>query len=183
MSTPMNDVVKTENARRTEDAHVLSIVRQALLRSLETVGALKGNAQLANWRTGVLLICEQCGFDEEFLGHFRQVKWDDGSACGRSILARKTIMIADVMADSEFRPHWKIAEAAGFRAVQSTPMLSRSGAFIGVISTHHGYIHHPSEKELHELLNIGRAAADAVIRHRALSPGRTLNARVGTQRY
>ena len=60
----MNDVVKTENARRTEDAHVLSIVRQALLRSLETVGALKGNAQLANWRTGVLLICEQCGFDE-----------------------------------------------------------------------------------------------------------------------
>src|SRR5262249_50227941 len=65
--------------------------------------------------------------------------------------------------------------ALSYSSLQSTPMLSRSGAFIGVISTHHGYIHHPSEKELHELLNIGRAAADAVIRHRALSPGRTLN--------
>jgi len=54
---------------------------------------------------------------------------------------------------SEFVPHWEIAEAAGFRAVQSTPMLSRSGALIEIISTHQ-YIHFPSEEELHEVLNI-----------------------------
>jgi hypothetical protein len=55
---------------------------------------------------------------------------------------------------SEFVPHWEIAEAAGFRAVQSTPMLSRSGALIEIISTHHHYIHFPSEEELPEVLNI-----------------------------
>jgi len=150
------------------DPHVRSIIHQALLRSLETVGALKGNAQLANWRAGVLLICEQSGFNEDFLKHFRHVRWDDGSACGRSILTRKTVVIADVMADAAFATHCRIAEAAGFRAVQSTPMLSRSGAFVGVISTHHRYVYRPSEKELQELSVIGRAAADAVIYHRAL---------------
>jgi PAS domain S-box-containing protein len=54
----------------------------------------------------------------------------------------------DVQADSGFAPHRRIAASAGFRAVQSTPLFSRSGEPLGMLSTHFRRPHRPSEREL-----------------------------------
>jgi hypothetical protein len=95
-----------------------------------------GNVQLLLEQGNVLEIVAQVGFDTEFLATFRQVRADDGSACGRTLRSETPIFIEDVETDSEFAPFRAIAAKAGFRAVLSTPMISSNGVLVGVLSTH-----------------------------------------------
>ena len=55
----------------------------------------------------------------------------------------------------------------GIRAVQSTPLVSRGGPVLGVMSTHWGYPHQPSERDLHLLDVLARQAADLIERAQA----------------
>jgi hypothetical protein len=120
------DVV-IERLRSCKD--VPSVVNCLLERSLELVNTTLGNIQLMDSKTGTLEIAAQRGFHPDFLNFFRQVKTQDGCACGRVVRYREPTIIQDVMLDEEFAPYRKIALRAGFRAVQSTPIISSSGAF------------------------------------------------------
>jgi GAF domain-containing protein len=53
------------------------------------------------------------------------------------------------------------------RAVQSTPLVSRTGELLGMISTHWREPHQPSERALQRLDIIARQAADLIERGRA----------------
>jgi GAF domain-containing protein len=150
-------------------SHVPSLLEQLLSTSLALTGASLGNVQLIDWKTGNLSIAAQRGFDDDFLGVFRVVGAGHGSACGRAVRMRAAIVVADVMRDAEFAPYRDIALASGFRAVQSTPMLSSSGAFLGVVSTHFPAAHRPTDQEMQALRRAGELAANAVIRQRALA--------------
>ena len=52
----------------------------------------------------------------------------------------------------------------GIRAVQSTPLLSRRGDLVGMISTHWKENHEPSERDLRLLDILARLAADLIER-------------------
>jgi signal transduction histidine kinase len=54
----------------------------------------------------------------------------------------------DVNLDPEFAPHLGTAAAAGYRAVQSTPLFGSDGKPLGIFSTHFREPHRPSEEEL-----------------------------------
>ncbi len=134
--------------------------------SLELTGARLGNVQLMDWKAGYLAIVAQRGFGAEFLTVFRRVELDHGTACGRALKGRTTVVIDDVMADPEFSPYREVAGRAGFRAVQSTPLVSRSGAFVGVLSTHFGAVGRPTCSQLERLQEAAELAANAIIRLR-----------------
>jgi signal transduction histidine kinase len=53
---------------------------------------------------------------------------------------------------------------SGIRAMQSTPLISRSGRLVGMISTHWRRPHRPSERELRLLDVLARQAADLIER-------------------
>jgi GAF domain-containing protein len=53
-----------------------------------------------------------------------------------------------VKLDLAFAPHLATAAAAGYRAVQSTPLLGSDGTLLGMFSTHFRQPHRPSEEEL-----------------------------------
>ena len=55
----------------------------------------------------------------------------------------------------------------GIRAVQSTPLFSRAGRLLGMISTHWRRPHQPSERDLHLLDVLARQAADLIERNQA----------------
>ena len=107
-----------------------------------------GNIQLFNPETRALSIATQRGFDLNFLEYFGTVGTEDECACGRAMRSGEPVVIADVTADPGFTPHRDIAASAGFRAVQSTPLISREGAFLGVMSTHFRSAQGPSPAEL-----------------------------------
>lgn len=123
-----------------------------------------GNVQLMSWTAGYLEVKVQQGFGEEFLRFFERVRIEDGSACARALRDREAIVIEDIMADKEFSPCREVVSHAGIRAVQSTPIISSSGALLGVMSTHFAAPHRPTRIELRELQHTAQIAANAFIR-------------------
>ena len=116
-----------------------------LSRSL--MGADKGNVQIVDAR-GVLKIAAQQGFDPPFLQFFKEVNVTDNSACARALRTGRQIIIEDVEADEKFAPCRYVALAAGFRAVQSTPLIACDGKPLGVLSTHFCNVRRPSEHQM-----------------------------------
>jgi PAS domain S-box-containing protein len=125
-----------------------------------------GNIQLYNPQMRALEIVAQRGFGPEFLDHFRTVLVEDGSACAQAMQKGDRIIIEDVSVAAAFEPHRPVAAAAGFRAVQSTPMQNRGGAVIGMLSTHLRAPGRPSERDEQLLDLYARLAADLIERLR-----------------
>ena len=129
-------------------------------------GADFGNIQLYNPKTRALEIVTQRGFSSEFLEHFSRVE-EGEAACGRALARGDRVVIEDVELDPGFASHRRIAATAGFRAVQSTPLFSRSGEPLGMISTHFRRPHRPSERDLQLTDLHARQASEMIERKRA----------------
>jgi PAS domain S-box-containing protein len=143
-----------------------SVLEDVLNEAIKLQRADFGNVQLVNVDTGALEIVAHRGFQEDFLEHFRSVR-DEGAACGRAMQQGQRVIIEDVLTDAKFAPHRAIAASAGFRAVHSTPLLSRDGKPLGMVSTHFRQPRRPSDRELRFTDLYARLAAELIERHGA----------------
>ena len=123
------------------------LLEEVLNATIELQNADFGNVQLYNPENQVLEIVAQRGFQPEFLDYFSSVR-EDEAACGRALQRRERVIIEDVETDTAFEPYRQIATSTGFRAVQFTPLFSRNGEPLGMLSTHFRQPHRPSEREL-----------------------------------
>src|SRR5262249_11711558 len=130
---------------------------------LELTNTGFGNVQLMDWRSGYLEIKAQHGFREEFMNFFKRVKLEDGSACARALRTRDSVVIEDIVVDQQFAPCLEIARRAGIRSVQSTPLISSSGALVGILSTHFPMQHQPTDIQMRAIKEAARLAANAII--------------------
>src|SRR3954465_12604510 len=116
-------------ASRTFEAAVSTI--------LAGVGALHGaefgNVQLA--AGAKLLIVAEQGLRAPFLLAFREVRTTDGCACGRAWQTGGPIVFWDGARDEPYAPFREIAKEAGYRSVQSTPLVTSDGMPIGMVSS------------------------------------------------
>ena len=141
-------------------------LQEILTASIELLGADKGNVQLLDSKRAVLKIAAQQGFSQDFPDFFQEVAAADGSACGRALRSGKRVTIDDIEADPEFAPFRPIARASGIRAVQSTPLIDRTGKLLGVLSTHFHTKHKPSDQQLRLLDLYGQQASNFIERSR-----------------
>ena len=119
---------------------------QGLLNAAITADrASKGNVQLFNPYLDGLQIVAHHGFDKPFLQRFGIVRWDEPTACGRAYRFGLRVVIPDISVDCCYAPYLSIAQASGYRAVQSTPIIQSGGSVIGVLSTHFPHSHEWSE--------------------------------------
>lgn len=125
-----------------------------------------GCVQLYDPAARALLIAAQHGFERDFLDHFRECR-DESTACGRALLLRQRVIVEDVRTDLHFAPHSSVVDAAGYRAVQSTPLFTRSGEPLGIISIYFCEPHRPLDRELRFTDLYARVAAERIERHRA----------------
>jgi signal transduction histidine kinase/CheY-like chemotaxis protein len=131
--------------------------------TIELLGADKGNIQVLNERR-VLVIAAQKGFDQDFLDFFAEVSTKDDCACGRALRSGSRMFIEDVDSDALYAPLREVARSAGYRAVQSTPLLGRNGEPLGMLSTHWRTPHRPTEQAWRRLDLYVRQAADFIER-------------------
>jgi len=113
-----------------------------------------------------LLLLASKGFDPEIIKFWEWVKKGAQSTCGTALEKSKRIIIPD-MEISEFinsEENRAAHRLAGIRAAQSTPLITRSGQIIGMVSTHWNAVHEPSERELNLLDVLARQAADMLER-------------------
>jgi signal transduction histidine kinase len=108
------------------------------------------------------------GFESSFLDSFHTVV-DEATACAAAMKERRRIIVEDVTKSPIFEgtPTLQMLLKAKVRAVQSTPLLSRDGKVLGVISTHFSRPHRPGERELRFLDILAQQAADLFERRRA----------------
>jgi PAS domain S-box-containing protein len=115
---------------------------------------------------GELKLIGHYGFSEEAAKFWAWVRADSSCTCGVAIVRRERVIAADVentafMADTADQ---RQLIAAGIRAAQTTPLLSRRGDLVGMISTHWKTPHVPSERDLRLLDILARLAADLIER-------------------
>lgn len=153
------------------------LLETVLSATIELQHADFGNVQLYRTESKTLEIVAQCGFGPEFLDHFSRVD-ETNAACGRALQIGRRVIIEDVLTDQAFEPHRIIAAATGFRAVQSTPLFSRGGQPLGMISTHFREPHRPTDHQLRMTDLYARQAAEMIELKRADEELRHANARI-----
>jgi PAS domain S-box-containing protein len=132
---------------------------------IEITSADMGNIQLLE--DGALRIESQRGFSKPFLEFFNRVQEGD-AACGEALIHGHRVIVQDVANSRIFTgPARQVLLDAGVRAVQSTPLISRSGEVLGMFSTHYHNPRVPDERELRLLDVLSRQAADLIERKRA----------------
>jgi two-component system CheB/CheR fusion protein len=145
--------VATETHLHDALAHVVSA-------ALDLHGADQGHVQLFDRESQRLQIVAQRGCAVPFLERFASIAMDDPSSFGQVLRTRQIAQTADTGELDEDAPLRRLAAEAGYRAVQSTPLVSREGHLLGVLSVHFRERHRFSDRDLQLSALLGRQAAD-----------------------
>lgn len=118
---------------------------------------------------GKLKLLASSGLGEEGEKFWEWVYYHTGSSCGEALRTSRRAIIPN-FSTCEFMqdaPTLPVFLEAGILSAQSTPLYSRDGRLLGMISTHWSYPHTPSERDLSLLDVIARQAADLIDRTQA----------------
>lgn len=126
---------------------------------------------------GELRLLSHRGFDPQSVRFWEWVGPTSETSCGAALRTGQRIIVSDVetcdfMAGSEDRA---VFLQAGIHAAQSTPLVSRTGKLLGMISTHWRQPHQPSERDLRLMDVLARMAADLIERSQAEKALQNLN--------
>ena len=134
----LEDVTRMQqvSTRLLKAGDVSLLLHDILDAAIGITGAHMGNIQLLEGDR--LRITAQRGFDAPFLEFFDAVHGDQ-AACGTALQRGERVIVDDVANSSIFMETQalEVMMAAGARAVQSTPLVSRSGRVLGMFSTHY----------------------------------------------
>lgn len=116
----------------------------------------EGGLQLVEWK----------GFDTESAGFWQRVHPGSATSCSKTLATGERCIIADTEESKLLAGSLDLEQyrRLGIRAMQSTPMKSRTGEVIGVLSTHWRVPHEPGAEELRLFDVLARLAADLMER-------------------
>jgi PAS domain-containing protein len=154
------------SARLVRAGDFSTLLHDIIDAAIEITEADMGNIQLL--KDGALKIVAQRGGGAPFLDFFDMVH-EGQAASGAARQKGERVIVEDVANSHIFAgtPALEVMLAAGARAVQSTPLVSRSGHVLGMFSTHYRAPRRASEHELRQLDVLARQAADFIERKRA----------------
>jgi signal transduction histidine kinase/ActR/RegA family two-component response regulator len=146
-----------------DQAAALDLVVGAAMRG---VNAQFGDLQLFDPADNSLLLVSSSGLDAWFVEHYRRVGVDHDTVCANALRTRTQVLVEDVFAESGYPGLQRFATHAGFSSVESTPLLTRAGEFLGVLSTMSARPRRLTEREAQWLDLCARQAADYLEAHR-----------------
>lgn len=146
-----------------------ALYEQILNAAIAIMRSDMGSLQMLDLEGKELRLLAWKGFDPASAAFWAWVRADSESACGMALHTGERVIVPDVescefMAGTE---DLVFSRLSGIRAVQSTPLISREGRLLGMISTHWCQPHQPSERELRLLDVLARQAADLLERRQA----------------
>src|SRR5262245_35904220 len=149
------------SVRLSTNLDVNSILEDTVRTAAAVEGTGMGVVSLCDPEHTYLELGASVGFDAEFLRVAQRIPAGSG-ACGQCLQEQRRVVVEDVEADPTFVPHLEAARRAGFRAVHSTPLITRSGKLVGVITTHHRRPGRPSDRQTQFIDLCARQAADSI---------------------
>jgi signal transduction histidine kinase len=162
--------------RVVETSTIEPLLQDTMDAAVAIVRADKGTLQLLEG--DALRIVAHAGHDQAFLDFFAEAG-DVASVCGEATRRGERVLVPDVVTSPLFAgtASLPVLRAAGVRAVQSTPMRTRAGRLLGVLTTHWGEPHTPDEHDLWRLDLLARQAADSLEQKQAEEALRASEAR------
>jgi signal transduction histidine kinase/PleD family two-component response regulator len=153
--------VSTQLVRSGEDGRAL--LDEILDAAIAITAADMGSIQLHHAESDELRIFAHRGLSPGYIARFAVVN-GGGSACSVAIRTGARVIVEDTTAYPAFASHLEILGEAGVAAVQATPLVSRTGKCLGVLSTHYRAPRRPANRDLHVVDLLARQAADWVER-------------------
>lgn len=112
-------------------------------------GADMGAMQILDGASGTLKLCACLGFDLDAISSFGDISAASPTACGRALAQGRRVIVTDIYAsDVCDEPSLALLCAAGVMAIQATPIVSRAGNVIGMVTTYWRSPHQPSRHTL-----------------------------------
>jgi PAS domain S-box-containing protein len=149
------------STRLMQAGNFSDLLHDILAAAIEITGARMGNIQLLDGDS--LRVAVHQGLPDAVVRFF-----DSGqtrAACYAALDRGERVIVDDVATSPIFvgTPSLDVLRAAGVRAVQSTPLISRSGRMLGMFSTHYDYAPaRPGDRALRLLDILARQAADLI---------------------
>jgi PAS domain S-box-containing protein len=145
---------------------IQSLLDEIMYSAIVIVGAQFGTLQLLE--DDSLRIVSHYGHQQSFLDYFASAE-NVVSVCGAAMQKWKRVIVEDVETSSLFvgTSSLDVMRKAGVRAVQSTPMVSRTGELLGILTTQWDVPYSPGEHALWRIDLLGRQAADMIEQERA----------------
>ena len=147
-----------------QDNNITTLYEKVLDAAIFIMRSDMGSMQMLDPEKQELLLLSWRGFDPASAQFWERVRIDAGSTCGQTLRTGERVIVSDVetcgfMAGTDDLRFYRLA---GIRAVQTTPLFSRTGTIVGMISTHWREEHQPSERELRRVDLLARQAADMI---------------------
>ncbi|HKV23015.1 MAG TPA: GAF domain-containing protein [Candidatus Acidoferrum sp.] len=162
-SRAIDAVVEAQKLREDLHAQIAELAKQGtarpkfldalldgiLLAAIKGTDADMGIIQVLDPRTQRLAIEVQSGFKSPFLEHFNSEE-SHQVAGGVALKSRQRVVVPDVTNSPVFsaKESLEIMLDAGVRAVQATPLITKSERLLGIFSTHHRKVNYFSERDL-----------------------------------
>jgi PAS domain S-box-containing protein len=161
-------ILRDLGARLVSEADLHVIYQEFVRAAIAITHADAGTVQLLDEGSNELILLATEGLDQGMIEYFQRVKAGSVTSCGIALASRERAFVEfddPVAQDPEgsLRRHVE----AGLLSAQSTPLISRSGQPIGMISTHWREHHRPTDQELRYIDLLARQAADLIERRQS----------------
>jgi PAS domain S-box-containing protein len=150
-------------ARLVTEDDPQTIYRKILATAIALTSADAGTMQILDDRSQDLLLLDTQGFDRQMIEYFDRVNASSNTSCGLALRhGERTFVDFDVPEREDPDGTMRLHVAAGYRSAQSTPLFSRTGRLLGMVSTHWRSHHRSNDCELRSLDLLARQAADSI---------------------
>lgn len=125
----------------------------------------RGNIQLLDPDSSSLRVVAHYGSSQSSLDYFDTI-YKGQSVCGEAMRQEARVFVKDVTVSPIFvgTPAMDVILSLGIHAMQSTPLIGRSGRLVGMISTHWCSPYEPDENVIRLVDLLARQAADIIER-------------------
>jgi PAS domain S-box-containing protein len=162
-------ILQSISTRLISESTPESLYDQILGAAMELMASDAASVQMLAAEDTSLKLLAWTNFHPDSATFWQRVEAGSGSTCGKALSDNERVVVADVEA-CEFMagtPDQKEYRRSGIRAVQSTPLRSRTGRPLGMLSTHWLVPHTPTEDDFRFFDVLARQAADVIERTRA----------------
>jgi len=150
-----------------QEGNLDALYERVLDAAIGLMSADMGTMQKYDPESGELLLLSAKGeFHPEAAAYWERVNRTSATTCGMALSLGRRVIVPDIET-CDFMAGTADLDAlrrSSIRAAQSTPLVSRSGQLLGMISTHCREPHQPTERTLRSLDVLARQAADLIER-------------------
>ena len=143
-----------------------SLYAQILGAAMELMASDAASVQMLGADHASLKLLAWTNFHPDSAAFWQQVTVGAGSTCSKALRDHERVVVADIEACGFMAGTQDLQEyrRSGIRAVQSTPLRSRSGRPLGMLSTHWRAPHNPTDDDFTLFDVLARQAADLIER-------------------